>query len=214
VETYVVRAWLPDRPGALGLVASRIGAVGGDVVGIDILERGGGRVIDELVVVVRDDGVVDLLVAGIVQVDGVAVEDVRRVPEDRPDPGLAALDVAAALVEADPAHRLACLCAGVAALLEADWVMAVDLARREAVEAVGAGPDVAWLAAFVEGSRHLADGAPLGSAPGDLAWGAIDSIELVVALGRSSRPLHMRERRQLERLCRVASGLIAPAPVG
>ncbi len=41
---------MPDRPGALGQVASRVGAVGGDVVGIDILERGAGRAIDELVV--------------------------------------------------------------------------------------------------------------------------------------------------------------------
>src|SRR5205085_749733 len=29
VETYVVRVWIPDRPGALGAVASRIGAVHG-----------------------------------------------------------------------------------------------------------------------------------------------------------------------------------------
>ena len=42
METYVVRMWLPDRPGALGQVASRIGAVRGEIVGIDILERGGG----------------------------------------------------------------------------------------------------------------------------------------------------------------------------
>ena len=39
--TYLVRIWLPDRPGALGQVASRIGAVRGDVVGIEILERDG-----------------------------------------------------------------------------------------------------------------------------------------------------------------------------
>jgi ACT domain-containing protein len=31
---YLVRIALPDRPGALGLVASRIGAVGGDIVAI------------------------------------------------------------------------------------------------------------------------------------------------------------------------------------
>ena len=35
METYVVRMWLPDRPGALGQVASRIGAVRGEIVGID-----------------------------------------------------------------------------------------------------------------------------------------------------------------------------------
>lgn len=38
VPTHLIRAWLPDRPGALGAVASRIGAVRGDVIGIDILE--------------------------------------------------------------------------------------------------------------------------------------------------------------------------------
>jgi len=41
MDTFVVRLWLPDRPGALGQVASRIGAVHGDVVGIKILERRG-----------------------------------------------------------------------------------------------------------------------------------------------------------------------------
>ena len=41
-------------PRCAGQVASRIGAVRGDVVGIDILERGGGRAIDELVVDLPD----------------------------------------------------------------------------------------------------------------------------------------------------------------
>ena len=47
---YVVRIALPDRPGALGLVASRIGAVGGDIVAINILERDEGHAVDEFVV--------------------------------------------------------------------------------------------------------------------------------------------------------------------
>src|SRR5437667_360495 len=35
MTTYVVRVWVPDRPGALGAVASRIGAVRGDLVGLE-----------------------------------------------------------------------------------------------------------------------------------------------------------------------------------
>ena len=50
MESYVLCVWLLDRPGALGAVASRIGAVKGDVVGIEILETGAGQAIDELVV--------------------------------------------------------------------------------------------------------------------------------------------------------------------
>ena len=46
----------------------------GDVVGIEILERGGGRAIDELVVALPDAGLVDLLVREVGQVDGVDVE--------------------------------------------------------------------------------------------------------------------------------------------
>lgn len=50
----VVRVWLADRPGSLGQLASKIGAVGGDLVGIDILERDGARAVDELTVELPD----------------------------------------------------------------------------------------------------------------------------------------------------------------
>src|SRR2546423_6348288 len=99
MTTHVVRVWMPDRPGALGAVASRIGAVRGDLVGIDILERGGGRVIDELVVELPGDGLVPLLVAEMSQVDGVDVEDVRTATDSLRDPRLDALETAAVLVD-------------------------------------------------------------------------------------------------------------------
>ena len=87
MHTVVVRVWLPDRPGALGQVASRIGAVRGDVLGIEILESGGGSAVDELVVALPDEQLVDLLVAEVSAVDGVAVEDVRPIEGDRADAG-------------------------------------------------------------------------------------------------------------------------------
>ena len=52
----LIRVWLPDRPGALGLVASRIGAVGAEIVGVDVVERGARVAVDEFAVVVPDDG--------------------------------------------------------------------------------------------------------------------------------------------------------------
>ncbi len=79
VHRYVVRIRLPDRPGALGQVASRIGAVGGDIVAIDILERSKGRAIDEFVLEMEGDHLVELLRNEIHEVDGVQVEDVRGV---------------------------------------------------------------------------------------------------------------------------------------
>lgn len=86
MATYVVRVWLPDRPGALGAVASRIGAVRGDLVGIDILDRGAGRAIDELLIELPQASLLDLMVNEVNQVDGVDVEDVREVPGALPDP--------------------------------------------------------------------------------------------------------------------------------
>lgn len=76
---YVVRIRLPDRPGALGQVASRIGAVGGDIVAIDILDRSRGRAIDEFVLELSGDHLVELLRSEIHEVDGAQVEDIRRV---------------------------------------------------------------------------------------------------------------------------------------
>lgn len=83
----VVRVRLPDRPGALGLVASRIGALGADIVGVAILARSDGAVVDEFAVVLPDDGLVRLLVREIEEVDGVSVEE-SRVVERFADPRL------------------------------------------------------------------------------------------------------------------------------
>ena len=58
----VVRVWLPDRPGALGLVASRIGAIGADIVGVDVLERSEHVAVDEFSVVISSMNLVKLLV--------------------------------------------------------------------------------------------------------------------------------------------------------
>jgi ACT domain-containing protein len=74
---YVVRIELPDRPGALGLVASRIGAVGGDIVAINILERDGGRAVDEFVIEIGGDHLIELLRSEIHEVDGVSVLGIR-----------------------------------------------------------------------------------------------------------------------------------------
>jgi UTP:GlnB (protein PII) uridylyltransferase len=80
---YVVRIALPDRPGALGLVASRIGAVGGDIVAINILERQDGRAVDEFVVEIGQD-LIDLLQSEIHEVDGASVLEIRAADTTTP----------------------------------------------------------------------------------------------------------------------------------
>lgn len=97
METYVIRLSLPDRPGALGAVAVRIGAVRGNVVGIAVVERLEGEAIDEVVVELPSPDLLELLVSEIGQVDGVFVELVEPIAQVGADPRLEALDDAAKL---------------------------------------------------------------------------------------------------------------------
>ena len=205
METYVVRVWMPDRPGALGQVASRIGAVRGDVVGIDILERGAGRAIDELAVRLPDPGLLELLVAEIRAVDGVDVEDVRPAGDALPDPRLDALETAALLVAAaDGDELLGSLVERTRHDLAAVWAAVVDLAAPGTRASVGEAPSPAWLQAFVEGSRSSATVAAGESGPDDVAWAPLPAASLSVVLGRTGRPLRARERRQLAAVARIA----------
>jgi hypothetical protein len=205
VESYVVRVWMPDRPGALGQVASRIGSVGGDVVGIDILERGANRAIDELVVQLPSADLLDLLLREISAVDGVDVEDVRPAAESLRDPRLAALETAAMLVGASTVDELLDLLVQHAQYdFAADWAAVVDLEVPEIRARVGEAPSAGWLVAFVEGSRSSARVASGESGPDDVVWAPLPSAGLSLVLGRSGRPLRGRERRQAAALVRIA----------
>jgi ACT domain-containing protein len=81
---YSLEVRLPDRPGALGAVASRIGAVGGDIIAVDIVTRGGEHAVDEFVVDMPGDDLVSLLLTEIHEVDGVDVVEIRPLPAEEP----------------------------------------------------------------------------------------------------------------------------------
>jgi len=202
--TVIVRVWMPDRPGALGQVASRIGAVRGDVLGIEILEQGADRVIDELTVGLPSIDLLDLLATEIDAVDGVSVETVRVVESDRVDSNLAALAIGAAMAEAPTGERLQVLAHGIHRLVDADW--AVVLREGEVIEQVGESPDIAWLVAFLMGAGHLTDVDE--SLPSDLVWGQLIESGLSVAAGRLDRPIHERERIRVSLLARLADALL------
>jgi ACT domain len=199
----LVRVWLPDRPGALGLVASRIGSVGADIVGVDVVERGDRVAVDEFAVVVPDDGRLDLLVREIEQVDGASVEEVRRVGIF-PDPRLDALESAAVLCETDSIDDLhQVLTAHVGREFLADWVAL--LRGHEILATDGDGvPDVGKLMALETGtaaSPLVADGR---SGPEDLAVARLPAHDASILVGRDGHVFRRRERAQLIMLARVA----------
>lgn len=200
MSRLVLRIWLPDRPGALGAVASRVGAIRGDVVGIEVVERDGGVAVDDLVVDLPDDNLLDLMLAEVRQVDGVRVEDVHPDSAAPADPTHAAFESACVIMAAGDADELARITVEQARrLVGADWVCLLD-ADGEAVAGSGPVPHVSWLSAFRDGVK------------GGGANGPEDPVCLTVAepgwdllTGRQSRPLRGRERDRLIGLGRLAS---------
>jgi hypothetical protein len=197
VPAYVIRVWLPDRPGALGAVASRVGAVKADVIGIDIIERGAGRAVDELVIDLPDGDLVDLLLAEIGQVEGVDVENIRTLDGVPPDPAVLALDIARRVRDAEGAEGFQRVVDGAQMLLGADWAALVDPTGGRLMASAGDDvPAEGWLCAFVLGAT--AEGAPVDL--NEVAVAPVSTTGLALVVGRGHSPLRGREQEVLERL--------------
>lgn len=203
MEHCIVRVWMPDRPGALGQVATAVGLVGGEITGIDILERGAGRAIDELAVDITT-AAIPVLIAELRRVDGVDVEDVRIADGTVHDPRSDALDLAAMLVGAT--ERSALLEAVVThgrRLLGGDWAALIRLGDGEMCASDGDAPDGRWLVAFVEGSRTSAQVAAGETGPEDVVWAPLPGTGLALVVGRQGARFRARERRQASALARI-----------
>ena len=204
MSVYVLRLWIPDRPGALGQVASRIGAVRAEIIGIDILERGGGKAIDELAVDLPDDSLVDLLVSEIRAVDGVDVEEIRPVDGVNHDPRADALETAAIIVGASGrSDLLEAVVTHGRRVLGGIWAAVVQLDDGAVLAVDGDVPPAAWLAAFVAGSR-AATGSGADAHLDDVVWAPLPAAGLAVVVGRAGSGFRARERRQVAALARIA----------
>ncbi len=82
MATFLLRVELPDRPGALGAVASRIGAVRGDLIAVEVVGHRDGKAVDEFVIELADEEHLSLLLSEVAEVDGVSLQDVRPVSGD------------------------------------------------------------------------------------------------------------------------------------
>lgn len=201
VATLVLRVWLPDRPGALGAVASRIGAVHGDVIGIDIIERGAGRAVDELVVDLPDESLIDLLLGEVGHVEGVDVEDVRVLDGPPENTTVLALELAASLRSASGTDRLEQVVAAARQLLHGDWAAVVDAETGAVTTSCGdALPADGWISAFVQGALTSSGAADVA----ELAVARLGADGSALVVGRERVPLRASEREVLQLIAELA----------
>lgn len=117
-----MRISLPDRPGALGSVATALGAAGADIQSVEIVERTGDQVVDDFIVDVPPATLADELLSACHEVPGVRVLWFSRTIA-----GSLVTDVE--LLEqllADPAQALPQLVAATPRLFHSSWAMVVD----------------------------------------------------------------------------------------
>lgn len=191
-----MRIWLPDAPGTLGAVAAEIGAVHGNVLGLEVLEREAGVAIDEMVVELPDEpGAVDAVCRGVRKVPGVGVEEVTELvghAPDREDSVLAA--VTAILSESTPHGVRRALTGHLRTLFALTWLAVADHALTRFEEVHGDAPSAAWLAAFAQGARSGAD-------PANDTSGSGVFVETVPGAGIAvcgGRAVAIRRRERLE----------------
>ena len=196
--TLLVRVALTDRPGALGAVASRIGALRGDVVAVEIVERVDGRAVDEFVVRLPDEQDVPLLVSEIEEVDGATVEEVHLVEDGGRDRRLDAYDCAVALLTERAPERVLGLLASLARReLDAAWSAVVDTGDALIVAADGRPPAAQWLASHVSAT-------PTDAVSSDIEWVHLAAWDLALMVGRPGWQFRQRERSRLAALARLA----------
>lgn len=123
----MLRCELPDAPGSLALLAGAIAEVGGDIQAVDVVASEGGRVLDDLIVVI-DAGQGAALLAAIGRLEGVRL--VHAGPS-RGHPGDAAARIAVGLEalltgQAPPDRALTTLLGGLVQAASAECVPAAE----------------------------------------------------------------------------------------
>ena len=224
--SYLLRLVVPDRPGALGAVATALGEAGIDIVSLDVLERAGGVAVDDVVVDLPSGRLPDALITAAQAVPGVAVESLR--PFAGPLDTHRELELLESLARADEGTAVKLLAAELPRVFHSGWSVVL-----EALDQAAGGP--AWQVSAVSEAAPAFEGLTLPwmplRAPRLLPseddwlpqrWRDM-AIEMMAApyggpgcalvLGRSGGPAYRRtELARLAHLAGVASTLVALPP--
>lgn len=188
---FLMRVSMPDRPGALGAVASAVGVVGCDIKSIEIVETREGHGIDDFMLDIPTGVLPDTVVSACHEVPGVEVVWISR----HHDAGTLQSDLETLEhMSREPEHAAEVLVDSAPAVFHCQWAILVDRSGDPAITyATPMAPD---LDAEVLGS--LGDLSTAGTADmaagwvpawteTSLAW-AIVGAERTLLVGRSGGP--------------------------
>lgn len=211
--SFLIRVQLPDRPGALGALATAIGSTGADILSVDVVERGSGIAVDDLVVELPSGRLPDVLITAAESVDGVEVDAVR--------PYAGVLDTHRELelveeVAADPRNGLEIFTEGVPRIIRAGWAMVLtrtgdephQLASSTAAPETGAVSLPWWplrRGTILDGEEHWVP-APWREVGTELAAIPLSGGHKALLIGRPGGPMfRAAEVARLEHLAGIVS---------
>ena len=187
-----LRISVPDSPGTLGRATTAIGAAGGDIAGVDVLESQAGRALDDVFVTVRDAAHLAAVTSAVAAEPGISVVGVQRpVP---PVTGHTDLELCQQVL-AQLGRAVRTLVDGAPGKLGADWAAVLGFDHTGAQEGVLAvsrdapAPETISLTAPLRlGAVTLADPAtgqpyagtalvPLGDGPLGLLLVRVDGVD-------------------------------------
>jgi hypothetical protein len=204
-----IRIRVPDRPGSLGRVARILGAAGADVVQMNVLERDGGRALDDFTVAWPARASIDRLIAGLGCIPGVDVEGVW--PTIEPQGAFPDAVLIGQLAAAEPGDELAIFVDTVPGVLGADWAGLVRTTLEKVAlvyESLGGLTDVA-----VPGLRPIRPRAFAGQDGTNYAVAPIGGLRtgLAILVARTvAPPFHRTEVFRLAQLIGAAEAVMGP----
>ncbi|HEX6325903.1 MAG TPA: hypothetical protein VFZ72_04975 [Jiangellaceae bacterium] len=191
-----VRIELPDQPGSLARVTWTLGVLGADIAQIAVLERGGGRALDDITLEWRGQPR-DRLLSALRSTPGVKVLGVwteRNTAEALPE-----IDIVTQMVT-NPRRATVTLTDAIPLVLAADWACVTDTSGAISQASVGAPPSVPLPARRPPRVVAETDDARLARAP--------LPADKVLTVARVEGPaFHRTELERLQRMIEVLACL-------